>query len=272
MKRFLFLTAGLLATALTVQAQESGLPLWEAGAFAGTASAPSYPGSPDRSTRSLLLPYLVYRGEVLRMERGGIDARLLHTNALEFDVGFSASLPSSSQDSLTRQAMPDLGTLVEFGPRLKLTLARPAPGHRVRLELPLRTVLEVNSGVRQQGVVFEPELRYEARDIGAGWSLRSSVSVILGDQKLNRYFYEVAPVYATATRPAYEARAGLIATRLTFDTTREINPDVRIFGQLRLESYAGAANQNSPLSVQSSGVSVGVGVAWTLGRSETRAP
>ncbi len=272
MKRFLVLAAGLLSTAFTVQAQEAGLPLWEVGAFGGTVSAPSYPGSSDRSTRSLLLPYLVYRGEVLRMERSGIGARLLHTDAVEFDVGFSASLPSDSQDSLTRQGMPDLGTLVEFGPRLKLTLARPAPGQRVRLDLPLRTVLEVNGGVQQQGLVFEPELRYEARDIGAGWTLRSSVSVILGDQKLNRYFYEVAPSFATATRSAYEARAGLIATRLTFDTTREINPDVRIFGQLRLESYAGAANQNSPLRVQSNGVSVGLGLAWTLGRSATRAP
>ena len=272
MRNFLVLAAALLATALTAQAQEANLPLWEAGAFGGSASAPSYPGSSDRSRRSLLLPYLVYRGDVLRMERSGIGARLLHNDAIELDVGFSASLPSNSQDSLTRQGMPDLGTLVEFGPRLKLTLARPAPGQQLRLELPLRAVLEVNGGVQQQGVVFEPELRHEVRDIGAGWTLRSSVSVILADQNLNRYFYEVAPTFATTTRPAYEARAGLIATRLTFDTTRVINPDVRIFGQLRLESYAGAANQNSPLSMQSSGVSVGLGLAWTLGRSDSRVP
>lgn len=271
MKKILLLGSGLLLTALTAQAQDADLPLWEVGVFGATASAPSYPGSSDRSARKLLLPYLVYRGDILRMERSNMGARLVHTQDLEFDLGFDASLPSSSQDSLTRQGMPDLGTLVEFGPRLKLTLARPAPGQRLRLDLPLRSVLEVNGGVRQQGVVFEPELRYEARDIGAGWSFKSSVSVVLGDQKLNRYFYEVLPQFATALRPAYEARAGLIASRLTFDTTKEINKDVRVFGLLRLESYAGAANLNSPLHAQSSGISVGLGLAWTLGRSESRA-
>jgi MipA family protein len=271
MKKILVLGASLLSAALTVQAQEAGLPLWEIGVFAGTASTPSYPGASDRSARTLVLPYLIYRGEVLRMERSGVGARLVHTDDVEFDVGFNASLPSNSQDTSTRQGMPDLGTLVEFGPRLKVTLARPAPGQRLRLDLPLRAVLEIHSGVRQQGAVFEPELRYEARDIGAGWSLSSAASVVLGDQKLNRYFYEVAPQFVTAARPAYEARPGLIATRLTFNTTKEINPDVRVFGQVRLESYAGAANQDSPLNVRSSGVSVGIGLAWTLGRSESRA-
>ncbi len=271
MKRILVLGANLLAAALTAQAQEAGLPLWEVGVFGGAASSPSYPGASDRSARTLLLPYLVYRGEVLRMERSNIGARLVHTDDVEFDLGLDASLPSNSQDTSTRQGMPDLGTLVEFGSRLKFTLMRPAPGQRLRLDLPLRAVLEVHSGVRQQGAVFEPELRFEARDIGAGWTLSSGASVVIGDQRLNRYFYEVAPQFATAARPAYEARAGLIATRLTFNTTKEISPDIRVFALLRLESYAGAANQNSPLHVQSSGVSVGLGLAWTLGRSESRA-
>ncbi len=217
MKRVLVLGATLLATTLTARAQEANLPLWEVGVFGGTASAPSYPGSPDRSARTLVLPYLVYRGEVLRMERNNLGARLVHTDDVEFDLGFDASLPSNSQDTTTRQGMPDLGTLIEFGPRLKLTLARPAPGQRLRLDLPLRAVLEVHSGVRQQGAVFEPELQFEARDIGAGWSLGSGASVVIGDRKLNRYFYEVAPQFATAGRPAYAAQAGLIATRLTFN-------------------------------------------------------
>ena len=271
MKRVLVLGATLLATTLTARAQEANLPLWEVGVFGGTASAPSYPGSPDRSARTLVLPYLVYRGEVLRMERNNLGARLVHTDDVEFDLGFDASLPSNSQDTTTRQGMPDLGTLIEFGPRLKLTLARPAPGQRLRLDLPLRAVLEVHSGVRQQGAVFEPELQFEARDIGAGWSLGSGASVVIGDRKLNRYFYEVAPQFATAGRPAYAAQAGLIATRLTFNTPKELSPDARVFGLLRLESYAGSANQNSPLHARSGGVWIGLGLAWTLGGSESRA-
>jgi hypothetical protein len=37
-----------------------------------------------------------------------------------------------------------------------------------------------------------------------------------------------------------------------------------------LESYAGAANQHSPLFLQTTGTAVGLGLIWTLGRSESR--
>ena len=54
----------------SAQAQERPLPLWEAGVFAGVASTPAYPGSTDRSQRSLALPFFIYRGEVLRRQTG----------------------------------------------------------------------------------------------------------------------------------------------------------------------------------------------------------
>jgi hypothetical protein len=54
-------------------------------------------------------------------------------------------------------------------------------------------------------------------------------------------------------------------------TSKDLNADVRVFGFVRLESYAGAANQRSPLHRQSSGASVGLALAWTLGRSERSA-
>jgi outer membrane scaffolding protein for murein synthesis (MipA/OmpV family) len=262
----------LVAAALGAQAQETGLPLWEAGLLGGVATSPSYPAAADRTARALVLPYLVYRGEVLRADRSGFGARLAHTDNLEFDVGFAASLPARSTDTEARREMPDLGTLIEFGPRLKMTLARLGPASRVRLEVPLRTVLEFNNGLHGQGVVFEPELIYETRDVGvAGWSMSASGSVVVGDRKLNNYFYGVAPQFATSTRAAYEAQAGLIATRLALSTSKDLNADVRVFGFVRLESYAGAANQSSPLHRQSSGASVGLALAWTLGRSERRA-
>ncbi len=263
--------AGLLAVTLSAQAQDAALPLWEVGLLGGLASTPSYPGSADRTMRALALPYLIYRGEVLRADRSGIGARLLHTDNVEFDVGLAASLPSHSSDTPARNNMPDLGTLVEFGPRLKMTLALPTPASRLRLEVPLRAVLELNSGVHQQGWVLEPELVLETRNFGAGWHLSASGSLVLGDRTLNNFFYGVAPQFATAARPAYDAQAGLIATRLAFSTSKALNPDLRVFAYLRFESYAGAANLDSPLHLQSTGSSVGLALAWTLGRSERHA-
>lgn len=253
------------------QTQAPALPLWELGAFAGTATTPAYPGSADRASRSLVLPVFVYRGEVFRADRGNVGARLMRSDDVELDLGFAASLPATSDDLAARKGMSDLGTLVEFGPRVKFTVARPSPGTRVVLELPLRAVLEFNNGVRQQGYAFEPELGLEMRDVGAGWSLSATASLVFGDKDLNHYFYGVAAPYATAVRPAFDAQAGLITTRLGLSTSKSLSPDVRVFGFLRHDLLEGAANKASPLFQQSTGTSVGLGLAWTLARSEQRA-
>lgn len=263
--------AGLCAATWTAQAQDGGLPLWEVGVLGGTVSTPAYSASADRAVRSLVLPFFVYRGEVLWADRGSLGARLVRKDGFEFDVGFAASLPASSNDIAARKDMPDLGTLIEFGPRLKMTLANPTPTSKIRLELPIRAVLEFNNGVRQQGTAFEPELVLESRDVGARYSASVSGSLVFGDSQLNQYFYGVAAPYATATRPAYGAQAGLITTRLTVNGAKTLTPDVRVFGFIRYDNYSNSANRASPLFLQPNGTSAGVGLAWTLGRSERRA-
>lgn len=260
-----------LVMTMTAHAQVAPLPLWELGVFAGTATTPAYPGSSDRATRSLAVPIFVYRGEVLRVERGDVGARLFSSDIAELDLGFSASLPASSEDLTARKGMSDLGTLVEFGPRVKFTLSRPAPGARVRLELPVRAVLEFNNGVRQQGYAFEPELGIEVRDAGAGWNLSATASLVFGDKDLNSYFYGVAAPFATVVRPAFDAKPGLLTTRLGLSTSKSITPDVRVFGFVRYEWLEGAANKASPLFQHTTGTSVGLGLVWTVGRSEQRA-
>ena len=62
--------------------------------------------------------------------------------------GFAASLPANSRDVAVRNGMDDLGTLFEFGPRVRGTLVRLSAGSRIRFDLPLRTVIEVNNGGR----------------------------------------------------------------------------------------------------------------------------
>ena len=270
MKTSLALSTSLIAMAFGAHAQEAGLPLWEVGVFAGAASTPAYPGSSDRASRGLVLPVFVYRGDVFRADNSGIGARLLRSDNLELDVGFSGSLPASSDAIPARRGMPDLGTLIEFGPRLKWTLSRPSPTSRLRLELPLRAALEFNGGMRQQGMAFEPNLIFETRDVGGGWSFSTSGSLVYGDSRLNGYFYGVEKQYANLQRPAFDAQAGLIATRLGFSTSKSLTPDVRVFGSIRFESYAGAANRQSPLFLDSTGTAIGVGMNWTLGRSTTR--
>lgn len=270
----LALCATLCTTGTTwaqdVNADANGLPLWEAGVFAGALTTPAYPASNQRNQRALVLPFLVYRGDVLRADRNGLGARMVHTDTFEFDVGFAGSLPASSNDIELRQGMPDLGTLIEFGPRVKMKLAEPAPGQRVTFELPLRAVLEFNGGAHQVGYALEPKLAYESRAPG-DWRLKAAISLILGDQQLNQYFYSVPAVYATSSRPAFDAQSGLISSRLTVDGSKYMGPDVNLFAFARYDLHEGAANRNSPLFAQNQGLSMGLGLTWTLGRSEARA-
>ena len=262
--------------AAQAQPAERNLPLWEAGIGAAAFSTPAYPGADDRNNRALALPYLIYRGKVFRADQNGIGARLLNDDRLELDVGFAGSLPAHSDDVEARRGMPDLGTLVEFGPRVKYKFADLGERGRLRFEFPLRAVIEARSGLRRQGWTMEPRLVWEKRSNGvnsgaARWTMEAQFGAVFGDRRINRYFYEVQPQYATAERPAYKADSGLLLVRTGVFGTYRLNPDLRLFGFVRYETYSGAANRDSPLMKRSTGASAGIGFAWTFARSQERA-
>ncbi len=252
-------------------AQEpSAPPLWEIGALALGVSQQSYPGSDQNLRRVVALPTFIYRGQVLRADRGSLGIRALKTPTLELDVGVSGAFGSSSAASSARQGMPNLGTLIELGPRLKWQLGSAPGGGRWRAEFPVRAVFDLSDGAAHRGWSFEPELAYERRAQG-GWRYTTSLGLIVADQALAATFYQVTPEQATATRPAYAASSGLMGWRLGTTFSRSLNPDWRVFGFARIDSVSGSANQNSPLVRQNTGASVGLGVAYTWMRSNERA-
>ena len=282
MKTRLGIAAALLAGAGAVAAQDVApviapvaaqeveppqLPLWELGVLGGTASTPAYPGSSNRSSRGIVLPFLIYRGKVFRSDQSGIGLRLIRGEAVELDVGLAASLPARSDDVPARAGMPNLGTLLEVGPRLKVRMADFGESGKVRLDLPLRAVIEARGGVRTQGWTFEPKVVYENRSATGSWTFDANIGAVVGDRKINRYFYEVAPQYALADRRAYRADAGLMLVRTGASASYMINKDLRVFGFVRYETYANAANKDSPLMKQTNGSSAGFGFAWTFKRS-----
>lgn len=265
------LTAALFA-AIPAAAQPQGapLPLWEIGAFGAGISQQAYPGSDQQVNRGLALPYLVYRGTFLRADRETAGLRAIKTSRFEVDVGVAGSFGARSDDIKARLGMPDLGTLVEFGPRLKLNLGDGPDGGAWRLELPLRAVFDLNASAEHRGLAFEPRLVFQRRS-NAGWGYATSVSAIVADQRLADTFYGVNPVNARVDRPAYEAQSGLVAWRLSASFSRNLSRDWRLFGFGRFDTVSGAANENSPLVKRTNGTSVGLGVAYTWTRSDRSA-
>ena len=262
----------LAAPGLAQTRPAADLPLWELGVGGFGVSQQAYPGASEQVRRGLALPFLIYRGEYLRADRETLGLRAINQPNYEVDIGFAGAFGSRAGDSEARRGMPELGTLVEFGPRLKWHLGPVNGDGRLRAEFALRGVFDLNDKFRNKGVSFEPRLVWEQRSGGNGnWRYGASAGALFGNRKLADTFYAVAPADALPGRPAYSAGSGLIALRLGATASREITPDLRLFLFGRLDSVAGAANRASPLVGKTIGASVGVGLAYTFARSNRRA-
>lgn len=259
--------ATVAAMAQTVPTGEPAQPLWEIGIGAVAASQPAYPGAASNTSRAIALPFFIYRGEVVRAEQGNVGLRAIKTPRYELDIGFSASLGSSANDVPERIGMADIGTLVEFGPRLKINLGDISQGRSgVRLDLPVRGVFDLSNRFANRGISFEPQLSFDV-PLPGGWRGGVGLSAIFGTQKLNETFYTVTAAEALANRPAYNAEAGLLSTRASFGASKKLTPDLRVLGFVRLDSTAGSANSSSSLITRNTGASIGVGLAYTFARS-----
>jgi outer membrane scaffolding protein for murein synthesis (MipA/OmpV family) len=266
--------AGLLAGPAGAQssgsADSSGSPLWEVGFAAFGLTQQAWPGASEEVQRAIALPYVLYRGPLLRIDREAFGLRAVKTSNFELDIGFSGSLGSRPGDTEARRGMPELGTLVEFGPRARWNLGSAPGGGQWRLDVPLRGVFDLNDSFASRGLALEPRIQWNHRDL-AGWRLSTNVGALLGDRQLAGTFYDVGGAYATLARPAYEAKAGLIAWRLGVSGAHRLTRDWRIFGFARLDSVAGAANTDSPLVSRTTGYRAGIGLQWIWMRSERSA-
>jgi len=280
--------AAMLAPALlaSVQAQETAadtavatepakpkerLPLWELGLVGIAADQPAYPGSDQNIARVRVLPFGLYRGSLLRVEGSGIGLRAVHTPRFEWDVSGAGAFGSASNRVHARAGMQGIGTLVEIGPALKINLGDlvepKRDPHLTQLELPVRAVFDVNDGFAHHGWSFEPRLSHTAWS-GGSFTLVVSAGALFGDRSLNSLYYGVDAPYATAQRPAYDARAGLIATRLNASLRQKINPTLRLQYFAQVETVRGAANEASPLVRSKQDAGFGVSLIWGVWQSE----
>jgi outer membrane scaffolding protein for murein synthesis (MipA/OmpV family) len=247
-------------------------PVWELGLGLTALSLPDYRGAGRTRGYLLPLPYLVYRGPLLSLERGGLRAELLDKGRLELDFSVNLSVPVRSDGNAAREGMPSLRPALEIGPQLRTSLWDSADGRsRLRLELPLRYAFAVSSSARDVGFVFHPRLDLSVRDVfgNAGWHGGMVVGPMFATGRYHRYFYTVAPQYATATRPAYDASGGYSGMQLTLSLTKRF-PKYWIGGFVRADWLGGAVFADSPLVERRTSVSAGIGISWILAESAAR--
>ena len=261
----------LAAVVATAPARAEQLPLWEAGLGAAVLSFPDYRGSNERQLWLLPFPYVVYRGEYLQADERRMRGIFFKTRRVELDLSFNGSVPVDSDGNDARRGMPDLDATLEIGPSLNLKLLETAGRKtQVELRLPARAVLASDfSYVRQVGWVFQPNISVDVRDpLGhAGWKLGVLAGPIFSDRRYHRYFYEVAPAFATAARPAYTPGGGYAGTQLIGALSKRYR-EFWVGGFVKWDTLHGAAFEDSPLVKDRHGFAAGFSIAWVLGESK----
>lgn len=247
------------------------LPLWEAGAGIAVIDFPDYRGSDERQTYVLPIPYLVYRGEILKADREGLRGQFFKNDRLDLHLSLNGSVPVDSTDNSARSGMPDLDPTLEIGGRLDISLVRKRNRSiEVTLGLPVRTVIASDfSHSKNIGWVFEPQFNVDFRDIwpGEGWNLGFAAGPLFGDRRYHNYFYGVDPAFATPQRPAFNAEGGYAGSQILGATSKRFR-SFWVGGFVRLDSLVGAKFEASPLVRQNESFAAGFAIAWILGRSQ----
>jgi outer membrane protein len=264
--RALCTAVALAATAFgAVRADEK--PLWELGLGLGVVAFNDYRGAATAHLYPLPLPYFVYRGTLVKADHDGVRGKLFNQNRIEINLSVNGTTPVRNDSA--RHGMPDLRPTLEVGPQLEVHLWRTSD-ERLKLDLrvPVRAAFTIEAVPRLIGTFLAPQVDLDIAQFGGedGWKLGLLAGPLFADRRYDGYFYTVAPQYATAARPAFEAQGGYAGTQVLAALTRRY-PSYWIGAYVRHDTLAGASFADSPLVKRDSYWSAGIGVAWIIRQS-----
>lgn len=245
-------------------------PLWEAGLGVGAVGFPDYRGSDETQVYPVPVPYFVYRGEFLKSDRDGVRGEFFNREFVELNASVSATIPVRSENNAARRGMPDLRPTLELGPSVELHLWRSVDRDvKVDLVLPVRAPVTLESSPQLIGWVFSPRINLDVEDIGGedGWNFGVGVGPLFADDRYHEYFYNVAPAFATAERPTYDAGGGYSGAHLLTAVSKRF-PRYWVGAYVRYDVLSGATFEDSPLVRRKNYLAGGFGIAWMIGKSK----
>ncbi len=273
MKPFVVFLSGLLCAFVVSLCSAEELPLWEAGLGFTGLSLPDYRGSDEQRGYVLPLPYLIYRGDILRMDRKGVYGLLFESDRVQLNISTDLGAPARSGRNTARNGMPYLDTAGQIGPSLEICLLKNCTNDSVvQFRLPVRAVVASNfSHFHGIGFVVNPHLNFDFNNIGParGWYFGFALGPLFATEQYHDYYYQVSPQYTIPDiRPSYDARSGYSGTLLVFALSKRF--DHVWFGAFaRYDELKGAVFENSPLLKTRHSYMAGLGFAWVLGQSST---
>lgn len=260
------------------EALNEALPLFEFGIGGGLGEVPNYPASSERNFIALAAPYVIYRGDVLRVGGGrGARAVMFDNSNFEIDISVGGAFAADSDDGTVREGMPELDFLLEIGPQLVYRVkdfSFDGGGNaRLNLRLQARAVFSTDfERIDDRGFVLQPQLAYQQRGtLFPDTALNASISLVFASEKLQDYFYQVDQEFVTVDRNLFDAQSGFLGAEANLGIAFPIAENIRGFfgGTLRFHGFA--ANEDSPLFENKITYSIGAGFVWRLYQSERKA-
>jgi outer membrane protein len=236
---------------------------WDLGLGLGVFEYNLYPGSKQTKRFVLPSPYFTYRSEKFEIDRG-FKSFLYHSKVIVIDISADFLLPVDSDASAARKGMPDLDFMMQLGPSLEFKLNDEDKNYfDIRFELPLRVALVTDiHSLENIGYQLEPRFSFDhERSSGTGLSHKATIGIKFATRPYYAYYYDVAPEYATATRPAYNSSAGFGGSFFNYRITYK-KADLVYWMFWRYQSLRGAEFEDSPLVETQDYYLLGAGFSW----------
>jgi outer membrane scaffolding protein for murein synthesis (MipA/OmpV family) len=270
---FIFTLFCSQALALEEENQAENLPLWEYGAGLGGIYFEKYPASDETKSWALPFPTFQYRGEIFRADdRDGTRAYLLRSQNWNLEFG-GGGLPSArSSEIKAREGMDDIPWGLQMGPQL---VTRLHPRVQFKIGIYQAIITPDVKFFKTSGLQTEAKLIYIIDDyldeyfkegISKG---RFTLTVDGGSKDFLSTYFEVPVKDATAERPAYDAREGLLSYEFSYFQSIKIKKWGFYGGGSRVQ-YDISANRTSPLHKSDVNYRAFVGITYVLGESERR--
>ena len=255
------------------------LPLWEFGIAGVAARLPHYIGSDEYKNYLYPLPYLIYRGQILRADREGVRGIFYKGEKFETSLSLWGNPPVSDENE-ARQGMPELDAIGEIGPALRYYFYRHGWEDHLYLQAAWRTAFSFgfkggfDIDMDYQGWQSSLDLSYNKRKMIGDRKVSINVKggLHFADSRYNNYFYGVPGQYATPHRETYEADGGYTGFSVSSSIFREMTPRLSIGGYVRWNNLNGAAFEDSALVREKNNYAVGALIVWKLVESSKPAP
>jgi outer membrane scaffolding protein for murein synthesis (MipA/OmpV family) len=221
-------------------------PLWELGLGVAGVRFPDYRGSDQSNFYLLPLPYIAYRGKLLRADSDGARAILFSGKRSR---STSASRPRCRRAASTTtraRACPISPAPSRSAQPQCRALAVRRQAVKFEFRMPLRQAITLESHPHSAGLTLSPNVNVDVRDFIGGWKLGALIGPHFGNQRQHQYFYGVAPEFATPERPAYDAPGGYSGWRAIAALSRRYG-NLYAGGFVRYDGLRGAAYAPSPL-------------------------